>query len=107
MLLKQKVTRLKKDVEGHLDIHESTEGGLSREEALAKFTGAFQRARLAMPVFKGSDSVEDMFAAVSEHISALEKVVKKTPGIKEAPAPARAHEHGYKKSPAPGAKKDS
>lgn len=102
-MLKDKVKRLKKDVAGHMVCHE--EKALSREGALAKFTGAFQVARLPLPAFPKDESVAAMFARVDRAIQGFERTAKENPGAKE-PAAEKAEKKREEKKPA-GDKKPS
>ena len=79
MALKDQIARLKKDVAGHKELH--SEGPLTKEAALAKFTGAFQVARLPLPSFAGAKGVDEMFKVVDKAIETLAKgPVAKNPG---------------------------
>lgn len=71
MQLSQKIKRLKKDVAGHKVLH--SEEALTMEVAKAKFTGAFQVARLPLPKFTGAKTADEMFAIVDKAIEALSK----------------------------------
>lgn len=69
--MKDQIKRLEKDVAGHKELHD--EKALTKEVALAKFTGAFQVARLPLPSFAGAKGVDEMFKIVDKAIETLAK----------------------------------